>query len=455
MRYGSVCSGIEAASQAWHPLGWSPVFFSEVDKFPSAVLAHHYGSNMPDEAISGNGVPNYGDMTKFEGWPDHAIDVLVGGTPCQDYSVAGLRAGMAGDRGSLTLTFIQIAARYRPKWFVWENVPGVLSSNNGRDFAKFLGDFTGTKIPVPVDGWKNSGFVAGIQDAYGVAYVVRDAQYVRVDGFGRAVPQRRRRVFVVGCLGNWRRAAAVLLEPESLQRNSAPCRSAGKIFAGTIDAGFGRRRGSGMNPNQLASIIPAVANPLTARMHKGINTTCDEGQTPLPIAFNSREDAEVTLDRSGSLGAGSPQAKAVAFDLRGREGGAQLEGPHDTANIRAADGGSSRSYVAQVQAVAFKPSHYTRGKDGSPSDVFPPLSADADKGDQDPVILRDWAVRRLTPRECERLQGFPDDHTRIPWRNKAELDCPDGPRYKALGNSMAVNAMRWIGRRINMIEELL
>src|SRR5690606_30244401 len=185
MRYGSVCSGIEAATVAWHPLGWSPAFFSEIEKFPSAVLAHHYGSNMPGENPTSNGVPNYGDMTKFQEWPDHAIDLLVGGTPCQSFSVAGLRQGLADPRGNLMLTYLAIARRYWPRWLVWENVPGVLSSNEGRDFGTFL---------------------TGLAElGYGFAYRVLDAQYIRVDGFPFAVPQRRRRVFVVGYLEDWRR----------------------------------------------------------------------------------------------------------------------------------------------------------------------------------------------------------------------------------------------------------
>jgi DNA (cytosine-5)-methyltransferase 1 len=202
MKYGSVCSGIEAATQAWEPLGWTPAFFSEIEKFPSAVLAHHYGSNMPGEPHSTNGVPNYGDMTNFKEWPDHgqngqnAIDILVGGTPCQTFSVAGLRQGLNDPRGNLMLTFGAMAKKYQPKWIVWENVPGVLSSNKGKDFGAFL-QLLG-------------------ECGYGFAYRVLDAQYTRVDGFGRAVPQRRRRVFVVGCLGDWRSAAAVLFEPESL-----------------------------------------------------------------------------------------------------------------------------------------------------------------------------------------------------------------------------------------------
>ena len=406
MRYGSVCSGIEAASQAWHPLGWESAFFSEIDKFPSAVLAHQH----PD-------VPNYGDMTKFEEWPDDTIDVLVGGTPCQDYSVAGLRAGMAGDRGALTLTYIEIAARYRPSWVVWENVPGVLSSNNGKDFAKFLGDISGAKIEVPEGGWRNSGIVQGIADAYGIAYRVLDSQYVRVDGFGRAVPQRRRRVFVVGYLGSWRRAAAVLFEPESVLGDTPPCRKAGQV-APTIPAR--RTAGGGLGTDfdcdgGLISNSGDISKTICANSQQSLD---NEFETIM--AFSSKDhggdaggNASPTLRAGNSdeshANAGAPPA--VAYDLRGRDGGAQFEGPHNTANIRAASGGSSRSYV------------------GEP-----------------------WAVRRLTPTECERLQGFPDGFTKIPWRNKAADNCPDGPRYKALGNSMSVNVMRWIGTRIQMIE---
>ena len=172
MRYLSVCSGIEAATVAWHHMGWKPVYFSEIEPFPSAVLAHHYPF-----------VTNLGDMTKFQEWPDAKVDLLVGGTPCQSFSVAGLRKGLQDPRGNLALTYLAIADKYRPRWLVWENVPGVLSSNGGRDFGAFLG--------------------ALAELGYGFAYRVLDAQY-----FGLA--QRRARVFVVGHLGDWRRAAAVL-----------------------------------------------------------------------------------------------------------------------------------------------------------------------------------------------------------------------------------------------------
>jgi len=216
MRYLSVCSGIEAATCAWHPLGWEPVAFAEIEKFPSAVLAHHYPN-----------VPNLGDMTKYKEWNLGPIDLLVGGTPCQSFSIAGLRKGLDDPRGNLMLTFGAIAAKYRPKWMVWENVPGVLSSNGGLDFASFLGLITGQEVTPPQDGWKNSGIVAGYKNAYGIAYRVLDAQYA-------GVPQRRRRVFVVGYLGDWRRAAAVLFERHSMSGNPAPSREARQDVTGTL-----------------------------------------------------------------------------------------------------------------------------------------------------------------------------------------------------------------------------
>ena len=530
LRYLSVCSGIEAATQAWHPLGWEPVAFSEIEAFPSAVLAHHYPS-----------VPNWGDMTKFQEWPDADVDVLCGGTPCQSFSVAGLRQGLADPRGNLMLTFGAIARRYDARWVVWENVPGVLSSNGGRDFAAFLG-------------------LLG-QLGYGWAYRVLDAQHVRTRRFPFAVPQRRRRVFVVGYLGDWRRAAAVLFDRESLSGHPAPRREAGQRPAPTtsarptgggglgtdfdldgglitLDAGFdvcgalsdGAHNGGGLNgqdaytgrilpvahalrgeghdasedgtrrgtpiitvamafdqaqitskanrtrvaPELPASTLSSASDMCVAIQERAVSENPDAGpggkgysdedaaytlearnkvqavafdakgtqvQTDatgtaptlramghagshqngggqLAVAFAQNTRDEVRLiggdgSIAGALAAdpGAKQQAYVAFDMRGREGGDFLEGPHKTANIRAADGGSSRSYVAEP-----------------------------------------WAVRRLTPVECERLQGFPDGFTRIPYRGKPAENCPDGPRYKALGNSWAVNVADWVGERINQIE---
>lgn len=338
MRYLSVCSGIEAATVAWHHLGWSPVAFSEIEKFPSAVLAHHYPT-----------VPNLGDMTKHESWPDDPIDLLVGGTPCQSFSVAGLRKGLADPRGNLALTYLAIAARRRAKWLVWENVPGVLSSNGGRDFGSFLG--------------------AMGQLGYGFAYRVLDAQY-----FG--VAQRRRRVFVVGYLGDWRRAAAVLFERESLSGHPAPIREARQDLAQCLTTGTGKR----YDPE--TETLPVVF---------GWHNSASQGDSV-------SEHVTPTLDKS--------KTPAVAFDPNQVTSKANRSQP-------------TLELMHTMPATSVAPC------------LFAP------------------AVRRLTPRECERLQGFPDDYTLTPHRGKPAAD---GPRYKALGNSMAVPVMRWIGQRIDHIE---
>lgn len=333
MKYGSVCSGVEAATVAWHGLGWEPQWFSEIEKFPSAVLAHHY----PD-------VPNYGDMTAFKEWPnDRSIDLLVGGTPCQSFSVAGLRKGLDDPRGNLMLTYLAIAAQYRPKWLVWENVPGVLSSNRGRDFGSFLGALG--------------------QCRYGFAYRVFDAQF-----FG--VPQRRRRVFVVGHIGDWRRAAAVLFERESLSGHPAPSRKAREETAGTVTTRAGSGGGGGLGTDEACS---GYLQPIGNVQDGSVAT------------LSSREYKGLSCGRDGMT-----SAAVIAFGAGGRHDG----------------------------------------------------------------VMQASAVRRLTPVECERLQGFPDNYTQIPWRNKPPENCPDGPRYKAMGNSMAVPVMRWIGERIKMVEEI-
>ena len=280
LRYLSVCSGIEAASMAWEPLGWQPAAFAEVEKFPSAVLAHHWPQ-----------VPNMGDMNSHEQWDLPAIDVLVGGTPCQSFSVAGLRKGLRDPRGGLMLTFLEIAQRRRPRWIVWENVPGVLSSNGGRDFGSFLGALGSL--------------------GYGWAYRILDAQWC-------GVAQRRRRVFVIANLGDGAAPAKVLFESESVRRNPAPSRETGERTAaftpssiGSYRAGYGTLRANGGDNGGGSEVLvtaetvgaltdgahqggglmakmptraaysPALANPLTARMGKGINTTLDEGQTAI------------------------------------------------------------------------------------------------------------------------------------------------------------------------------
>jgi DNA (cytosine-5)-methyltransferase 1 len=424
MRYLSVCSGIEAATAAWHPLGWSPVAFSEVDTFPSAVLAHHYP-----------GVPNWGDMTKFQEWLDAAVDLLVGGTPCQSFSVAGLRAGLDDPRGSLLLTYLAIARRYRPRWVVWENVPGVLSADDGRAFGSLLG------------GLGELG--------YGFAYRVLDAQY-----FGLA--QRRKRVFVVGHLGDWRRAAAVLFERESLSGHPAPRREAGQV-APTVPS---RRSAGGGLGTDFAGGNVLFPGTVSSKWAKGTGGPAGDECYNLTLAhalraegFDASEDGTgrgtplVAVDAvapclttnygkqpdSSDTSAG-PMLVPMAFDARQSDviTYGDRSGPLDT------DGHSI--------SIAFSAKDH--GADAG--DIAPTLRAGGHVGSHAnggvmPAVAQHMSVRRLTPRECERLQGFPDDYTLIPYRGKPAAD---GPRYKALGNSMAVPVMAWIGRRIQMVDEL-
>ena len=540
MKYLSVCSGIEAATVAWHPLGWQPVAFGEIEKFPCQVLAHHY----PD-------TPNWGDMTKFKEWPDADVNVFVGGTPCQSFSVAGLRKGLDDPRGNLMLTYLAIAARYRPEWLVWENVPGVLSSNGGLDFASLL------------RGMGECG--------YGFAYRILDAQY-----FG--VAQRRRRVFVVGYLGNWRPAAAVLFERHSLSGHPAPSREKREgaaanarkgidvsdyHVAGTLDKGI-LGRGIGHNGNYDSQVVsrfigisssgdPDVMNTLCATDAEkwGSNQWVKEGKAVLqPIAL-----AENTIGRkpeNGGNGDGfTEEGPMYTLNATGVHGVAQPI-PLDMMNIRGrpSDDGRAnrigRGYgevgdpmftitkanhhgVAQPIAYAFdslssnsmksanpasgcnevdvsKALDTSRGLDPSCNQggigVAQPIAFDAynqttsdtvtalrcaaggvfDNAVAQPVhcvdmggnkglngggILRElsqplstneshaiqqaMAVRRLTPVECERFQGFPDNYTDIKPKGKAT---PDGPRYKALGNSMAVPVMAWIGKRIQEVDAI-
>ncbi|MFA6931914.1 MAG: DNA cytosine methyltransferase, partial [Lentisphaeria bacterium] len=223
MRYASVCSGVDAATLAWMPLDWKPVFYSEIEPFPCAVLKHHYPET-----------PNLGDMTKINGKDYHGkVDLLVGGTPCQSYSVAGLRKGLADPRGQLSLVFTRLAYEMGVQWTVWENVPGVLSQDNGGAFSAILSSLAGCVITTPREGWSSTGFIRNFRrDRFGLAWRVLDAQYVRVDGFRHAVPQRRLRLFVVGYFGDWRRAAAVLFEPQMLLGDTAPERKTREEVAG-------------------------------------------------------------------------------------------------------------------------------------------------------------------------------------------------------------------------------
>ena len=353
MNYLSVCSGIEAATVAWHHMGWKPIAFSEIEKFPCEVLKHHY----PD-------VPNLGDMTKYKEWVlNESIDILVGGTPCQSFSVAGLRKGLDDPRGNLALIYVGILDKFRPKWFVWENVPGVLNSGGGRDFGSFLG--------------------AVGEVGYGWAYRVLDAQY-----FG--VAQRRRRVFVVGYLGNWEFAAKVLFESESLSGNIKSSRKTRQETAN--------------------SFIPSVVGTL--------DTECGGGRKAHQSAMSGHFIPTYSYDDH-------------------REG-LRINKEITSTLCAAADTGGGNLPLVESYALqgVLAPTLTTNDPSRSPqaSEVTQQVNA---------VYQSNMAVRRLTEVECERLQGFPDNYTNI------KENCPSGARYKSLGNSMAVPVMKWIGERIN------
>jgi DNA (cytosine-5)-methyltransferase 1 len=418
--FGSVCSGIEAASVAWHPLGWRAAFLSEIAPFPRAVLSHRFP-----------GVPLRGDFTEIQAGDHEPIDVLVGGTPCQSFSVAGLRGGLADERGALALKYLQLAQRLRPRWVVWENVPGVLSADGGRAFGALLGGLA--------------------ELGYGWAYRVLDAQY-----FGLA--QRRARVFVVGCAGaSWQRAAAVLLERSGLRGDPAPSRGAGEGAAGEAapDARggrAGRRRGYVPGAGEESDVSAA----LMARA-----SGWDDHQTYALDAYNHKADpfTNATLSTNPKhltnlvvrVADPSPDQLIEPFvgDVVYENG--------DMLDIRRPDG--EIDCYPREWAVAFdlaqctSPTHRRQPTDRAGAlsgDVSHPLGAkDTGHG-----MLTEAGVRRLMPIECERLQGFPDNWTRVPYRGKPADQCPDGPRYAAIGNSMATNVMAWIGRRIASVDAM-
>lgn len=470
MRYGSVCSGIEAATMAWHPLGWTPSFFSEIEAFPSAVLARHYGSNMPGEPLAKNGVPNYGDFTTIDA-DAGPIDLLVGGTPCQSFSVAGKRLGLDDPRGNLALEYLALARRLRARWIVWENVPGVLSSRSGDEDAE------------EGEGLESADFatfLSFVQECgYGFAYRVLDAQYVRVDGFGRAVPQRRRRVFVVGYLGDWRRAAAVLLEPQGMRGDSAPHRESGQTASKGPSYGIspdcfdrdGEGAGGSAAERSGLGIDPDVAYALRAKRPGEVVAAFGGGNTAGPIdvstaltAHGRRQDFEVetfVAEIASTLPAGGNSTGGARQPGMGAETAASMLVAHALRAVgfdASEDGTGRQNKSARLgdRGVAQAPVAFASQGGGDQTT----LGYDPDKGTsptlsscQTPAVHNGWAVRRLMPVECERLQGFPEDFTDVPWRGKHHA--PDGPRYKALGNSMAVNVMRWIGWRIDLMEKLI
>jgi DNA (cytosine-5)-methyltransferase 1 len=429
MRYASVCDGIGAAHVAWRPLGWECAWTSEIEPFPAAVVDHHWK------------LKNLGDMTLLteETLNDCGpVDLLVGGTPCQSFSVAGLRGGLADPRGNLALRFVQLVGFLRPEWVVWENVPGVLSSAGGRDFGTFLG--------------------ALAELGYGVAYRVLDAQW-----FG--VAQRRRRVFVVAHLGDWRRAAAVLFERESVFGNP-PTRGATRQgitsspqgIAGNVSSKWAKGTG-GPARDERYNLVAFHHNAQAAQLPRaGRDTsvtdslTCSQGAA---VAFTKSKRAQSTTDDESWV-PGEVAPTQNQFDV-----------------------GDTRATTVVAQGFTYSGySNQPAWMTGDRTDCLP-ASGHSDgshqgvgvvcgdgqtvgtirsntRNNSDPAteaamhIMHGMAVRRLTPRECERLQGFPDGYTDVTYRGKPAAD---GPRYRALGNSMAVPVMAWIGQRIQMVME--
>ena len=563
MNYLSICSGIEAASVAWHPLGWKPLAFSEIEPFPSAVLAHHW----PE-------VPNLGDMTKHHEWNEETqstcgivqddkaplefqntlrhdagamgdddgktesslcpllmsdgstssgsrsrerssegnivssvqhqiassggrrmddagaclpirkrikfseIDVLVGGTPCQAFSVAGLRNSLSDERGNLTLIYVNILnqidearnlAGRPPAICLWENVPGVLTTKDNA-FGCFLGALAGEDIPLEPPGgkWKNTGYVRGPQRT--IAWRILDAQY-----FG--VAQRRRRVFVVASARDGFSPEQILFEFTGLRRDIAPSREAGKGTAASAErstqpvfldrAAFNQGANAQFNPvirqDGISDALVARGPHAVASRMVAFGEYVEDGTaSTLTLKQRDYKDAtDLVTTQYGAI-AGSLTARHDSSPCADRgQNVVCVHGTQDPCTDESLAFALGRN-SGQENVVAF-PINTQLGLRGAETSNSPREGIGIGQ-DGDPAftlqrahshgVVTTTAVRRLTPTECERLQGFPDGHSLIPWRNKPADQCPDGPRYKALGNSMAVPCMRWLGERIQLITDL-
>ena len=430
MKYLSLFSGIEAATQAWHPLGWEPVAFSEIENFPNAVLEHHY----PD-------VPNLGDVTKITENRIKKlghIDLVVFGSPCQDLSVAGKRKGLDGERSGLFTNAIKIIKWARKhcgcRYALWENVPGAFSSNGGEDFKEVLRLFSGATFPL--QKWRNAGVV--LSDQCKVEWRTLDAQF-----FG--VPQRRRRIFALADFGNWESREPILFERESVfgdfaesgeARKETPTDARGCLasgsdtprVAGTLDTECGGGKlthQSVANGHIITHPQDSISGTLTARMMSALGARDVEEGAVMPCTVE-QPNLSAPLSARDYKGPGTDGINEettnnmVVYENH----------PQDTVGALCARDykGVGNQFVGEGKVI--------------------PATKRAEQGGEGGRVALAMQVRRLTPKECERLQGFPDDYTKIPFRKKSAADCPDGARYKALGNSMAVPVMRWIGMRI-------
>jgi len=469
--YASLCDGIGAAHVAWQPLVWRCAWTAEIDPFACAVVDHHWK------------LPNLGDMTKITEDRIHEhgkLDLIAGGTPCQSFSLAGNRGGLADPRGNLALVFLGICAVAQPRWIVWENVPGVFTSNKGRCFNEFL---------VRLD-----------EIGYGFCWRVLDAQFY-------GLPQRRRRVFLVGHLGDWRPAAAVLLERSGLRGDFTPGRKTRAEVARTLTSSPGGCSAK----EQQQTFIGGDGRPLNALCFGGNNTSgpidvaacilnhgtrndfeeetfvvgplCSHSQRHghamttqqavdaghiIPVAFDCKKDGQSGEDVSPTLRAmqhdeshangGGHIAVAYPIDMRNACRNADKIDAENRQGVGVGDDGdpSPACTTGNVPGVAYAfQTRCARNGRGMPDTVAPCLTSSegGTHADTKPHVFGPgMAVRRLTPRECERLQGFPDDYTLIQYRGKPAAD---SPRYRALGNSMAVPVMAWIGRRIAVVDRLV
>lgn len=450
MRYVSIFSGVEAATLAWEPLGWEPLAFCEIDDFPSAVLAEHWPN-----------VPNLGDITKVD-WKKEihgAVDLVVGGSPCQSFSIAGKREGLKGASG-LMFEYIRCVQELMPRWFLWENVKGALSCERGAAFGQLMREMDAL--------------------GYGLAWRVLDAQF-----FG--VAQRRERLFLVGHLGD-ARACEVLFEPESMcwdtpssrEKRQAVTAASGRSVAQGGDAGClnpadpqskriytpescaptlssGTTEGMNIQP----SVFSIAGNIIGRKPENGGNgngfqepgepmytlTTIDRPA----VAFRSGggETCTAGLSETGQANQGGGKGPLIQDEISGtlstvnNQSLVCMTDTQKNTSVETDISGTISSHTRKdTPVVAFK--HHQGATDGSGADESEPI---AESGINS-------VVRRLTPLECERLQGFPDNHTRIPWKGKPAEECPDSLRYKACGNSMAVPVMRWLGERIEAVDRL-
>ena len=490
MRFLSICSGIEAASVAFHPLGWQALAFAEIEPFPCSLLAHHYPQ-----------VPNLGDLTRWREWSPQLLaqaDVLCGGTPCQAFSVAGLRGSLSDERGNLTLTFCHLfdeIDRQRhlcgrpPAVCLWENVPGVLNTDDNA-FGHFLAGLAGEDEPLTPPGarWTDAGYVRGPRRA--IAWRTLDAQYFQL-------AQRRERVFVVASADPAFDPAAVLFELDGLRRDTPPRRGAGEGVARGFETGPSGGQFTNVAPtldtrckdwpirNQLGVAervagVPEVAGSLKvgggkpgpgypAVAFQPGNLARGAGSAPSMDVFPTlkSDHGRGKSDQDPHVACQEPQA----YTLHGsREGTQAVASATDTAIQN-----SSTTVALQIPEVA------DTLRSGSSSAKAHGKVNGTDRMTLIPSAASQWRVRRLTPEECEMLQGFPVGYTLIPGTSSkkrkgedlsATIDylislglprpdaevlahSPDGPRYKALGNSWAVPVARWIARRIDACAKAL